>query len=164
MPSPANYPQHERDCDTAVLEASRLAWVVHEYDREQVAQLVTHLEKSGRVRDVLVALAAMIDVERPLSEMLAWVHDRHDSAAVAATRKPWQRESYPVCLPELDGAPAGCTSPHGTQARHTAGCRGEGCVQARKDYDAWRYATRASRADDTYPDDANKVSDAAQVC
>lgn len=152
MPSPADLPQHERECADAVLEASRLAWVVHEYDREQVGRLIEHLEHAGKVRRVLVALAAMVDVDRPLSELVAWVDERHDrQQAEAEARRPWQRASYPPCLPELDQSPPGTTSPHGTPSRRNAGCRGEGCVLARKDYDSFRYAQRRREADETGP-------------
>lgn len=159
MPSPADYSQAERDHDQVVLEASRLAFVVHEYDREAVAALVDHLRRSRRLEKVLVALAVMVDVDKPLTALVGWMHDHHDRAAAAADRKPWERESYPLCLPELDGSPEGCQSKHGTPARHTAGCRGEGCVQARKDYDAWRYTQRRD-AGHTDPD-AHPVSEAS---
>ena len=157
-PASADYPPHEREWDEAVLEASRLAWVVHEYDREQVARLVEYLEQTGKVRPVLVALAAMVDVEQPLSELVAWVNERHDTEVQAAARKPWQRDSYPLCLPELDGAPEGTTSPHGTPARYNAGCRGDGCSLARKDYDSYRYRLRQEARDASHTDDADSVS------
>jgi hypothetical protein len=162
MPSPADYSQAERDHDQAVLEAARLAFVVHEYDRAAVAALVEHLRHSRRLEKVLVALAVMVDIDKPLHELVGWMHAHHDRAVAAAERKPWERESYPLCLPELDGSPEGCQSKHGTPARHTAGCRGEGCVQARKDYDAWRWRERRDAAHT--PEPVHSVSDAAEVC
>lgn len=129
MPSPQDYLTDE-ELDAAVLEAQRLAFVVHEYDRDAVHALIRHIGDEKMTCAVMVALAAMVDVEKPVSELLGWV-------LAAAERKPWERSWYPECDPEQDRSSPGCRSRHGTPARHTAGCRGAGCRLARKDYDAW---------------------------
>jgi hypothetical protein len=144
VPSPGGL--SDAALDAAVLEGSRLAFVVHEYDREQVCKVIRHLEETGQVRAVLVALAAMVDVEERPTNMLAWLHQRADREAAAA-RKPWQRAEYPSCDPAQDRSPGGTVSLHGTPARHTAGCRGEGCRAARADYDKHRYQLRTGHPD-----------------
>jgi hypothetical protein len=129
MPSPHDYLTDD-DLDAAVLEAQRLAFVVHEYDREQVHALISHIADEKMTCAVMVVLAAMVDIDKPVSELLGWV-------LAAAERKPWERAWYPECDPAQDKSTAGARSRHGTPSRHTAGCRGAGCRLARKDYDAW---------------------------
>src|SRR4051794_4984939 len=102
MPSPQDYLTDEV-LDAAVLEAQRLAFRGHQYDREQGHQLVRHLEDEKMTCAVLVTLAAMVDVDKPISELLGWV-----LAAEQESRKPWQRAWYPPCDPEADKSSPGC--------------------------------------------------------
>lgn len=151
MPSPRDYLTDE-DLTRAVLEATRLAWVVHEYDRDQVCAVLGHIAAEGQLNAVVVALAAMVDVDRSPTQMLAWL-DVAATESEERARKPWMREEpYAACLPELDGSPDGCSSLHATPARYNSGCRGAGCCQARADYDSFRYRVRTGELAHTVSD------------
>lgn len=77
-----------------------------------------------------VVLAGLVDQDKTVSELLAW-----------ATHAP----AVPVlCHPSDDGSPPSCTSNHGTRSRHLAGCRGEACVAAEREYQRTRPRKRVS--------------------
>lgn len=135
----ASIPPEEAAWNTSVLEALRVVQVVREYDKAQIGKLLGHLRDSGRTEGVLVALAALVPDDQPVSSLLGWIDD---DEVERKARRPWERDAYPPCNPDLDRSPRGTSARHGSPSRYNAGCRGEGCSLARHDYDCWYTANR----------------------
>lgn len=76
VPAGVDPARREQVARTAATDATRLAGDVRELDPRQVWQRLTgwaHTEPE-RLLAVVVALAAMVDVDRPAGELLAWTH------------------------------------------------------------------------------------------
>lgn len=107
----------------AVAWAQQLAGMVRDYDAAGIAEWLYEREV-GELYATAVALAAMVDVSRPPSQLLAWL-------------------TPPELPPRMPRKPA-VRQPCGSRAAYQRGCRCVPCVVAARAY--YRQAKRRERA------------------
>jgi hypothetical protein len=107
--------------ETALPVAVQLIGAVRDCDRRAVAELLLGADMPA----LAITLAAMVDDEQRLADLLSWTE--------------FDLRLHPLCDPSLDGSPASSTSPHGTRSRHNKGCRGAACKAAESEYQRGRY-------------------------
>ncbi len=96
----------------AIPDALALIHAVHTHDE----QLLVRTYSSSDLPGLVVALAALVDTDRSLNDLLGWV----DRPAVPLA----------LCDPRDWGSSHHSTAVHGTRSRYQAGCRGAGCKTA----------------------------------
>jgi hypothetical protein len=108
----------------SIPDALRLVDAIHSDDET----LLVETYSTGDLPALLVVLAALVDTDRTLHDMLAWV----------------QRPGVPpsLCDPADWGASKDSSAPHGSHNRYTAGCRGVGCRAAESAYSGARKRTK----------------------
>lgn len=105
----------------ALPHALALIDAVHTRDQSASHRII----RSADLPALAVALAALVDDNQRVAELLAWTS--HEIRIV------------PACDPSLDHSPTTTRAVHGTRSRYTAGCRGDACRQAESAYQHDRY-------------------------
>lgn len=101
--------------------AVQLVGAVRDRDPDSVATLLADADMPA----LAVTLAAMVDDDQRVAELLAWT--------------AYDVRLTPTCDPALDRSPATTRAVHGTRSRYNRGCRGAGCVRAEREYQHLRY-------------------------
>lgn len=93
-----------------------------------------------RLAACAVTLAAMVDDDRTVDDLLGWLPGEAEVVRLVA------EEGTGGCAPYLWGGSVGSSAQHGTRSRYNAGCRGAACVAAQRVYDARPERQAARRA------------------
>ncbi len=96
----------------AIPDALALIHAVHTHDE----QLLVRTYSSSDLPGLVVALAALVDTDRSLNDLLGWV-DRPEVPSALCDPRDWGPSHHSTAL-------------HGTRSRYQAGCRGAGCKSA----------------------------------
>ncbi|MDQ3383359.1 MAG: hypothetical protein M3519_06210 [Actinomycetota bacterium] len=96
----------------AIPDALTLIHAVHTHDE----QLLVRTYSSSHLPGLIVALAALVDTDRSLNDLLGWA-DRPTVPAALCDPRDWGSSHHSTAL-------------HGTRGRYQAGCRGAGCKTA----------------------------------
>lgn len=108
----------------AIPDALALIHAVHTHDE----QLLVRTYSSSHLPGLVVALAALVDTDRTLSDLLSWAERPTVPAA--------------LCDPRDWGPSHHSTAVHGTRSRYQAGCRGAGCKTAENTHQQHRRRQR----------------------
>lgn len=126
--------------DTVAELAMELVVDVRDLDPSRVHSRLAAIGRRDPLllRQLVVALAAMVPDDRPASELLAWTERLMPDA--------------PGCDPLLDRSPATSRAAHGSRSRYVLGCHGAACEQAQREYDAARPRRRRLEVVPSTPD------------